>query len=210
MENIEYKGYNINIKSDEYGESPREWDNLGTMVCFHKKYDLGDKHNLSSDSFNSWDEMEEHIKKEYNTLIVLPLFLYDHSSISLRTYRHGQHSSWDCGQVGFLFVEKEKVKKEWNVKKFSAKLKKQIEKTLLSELDTYDNHIRGEVYSYCIVDQFKNDIDSCGGFYGYEHEENGLLEYAKNAIDCHIEVERKSKQERIKNLIKNKVELAYR
>lgn len=33
------------IQWDEYPESPREWDNLGTMVCFHNRYRLGDKHN---------------------------------------------------------------------------------------------------------------------------------------------------------------------
>lgn len=30
------------IQLDEYPKSPREWDNLGTMVCFHRDYKLGD------------------------------------------------------------------------------------------------------------------------------------------------------------------------
>lgn len=33
------------IQRDEYPESPREWDNLGMMVCFHRDYKLGDPHN---------------------------------------------------------------------------------------------------------------------------------------------------------------------
>lgn len=33
------------IQWDEYPESPREWDNLGTMVCFHRDYKLGDPYN---------------------------------------------------------------------------------------------------------------------------------------------------------------------
>ena len=33
------------IQWDEYPKSPREWDNLGTMVCFHRDYKLGDQHN---------------------------------------------------------------------------------------------------------------------------------------------------------------------
>ena len=33
----------IRIMHDECAESPREWDNLGTMVCAHRRYSLGDE-----------------------------------------------------------------------------------------------------------------------------------------------------------------------
>lgn len=38
----DYKGYTIKIYHDEDAESPRDWDNLGEMVCFHRRYNLGD------------------------------------------------------------------------------------------------------------------------------------------------------------------------
>lgn len=41
----EIKGFTLKIVADDSPESPREWDNLGTMVCFARRYDLGDKHN---------------------------------------------------------------------------------------------------------------------------------------------------------------------
>jgi len=31
------------IMYDPEPVNPREWDNLGTMVCFHKRYNLGDE-----------------------------------------------------------------------------------------------------------------------------------------------------------------------
>lgn len=31
------------IEYDDHAESPREWDNLGTMVCWHRHYTLGDE-----------------------------------------------------------------------------------------------------------------------------------------------------------------------
>lgn len=34
--------YKVEIAQDELAESPRMWDNLGTMVCAHRNYDLGD------------------------------------------------------------------------------------------------------------------------------------------------------------------------
>ena len=36
MTNIKYKGYSINIEQDNTAESPREWDNLGTIISKHK------------------------------------------------------------------------------------------------------------------------------------------------------------------------------
>jgi len=36
------------VERDDYPNNPRSWDNIGTMVCFHSKYDLGDKHYYGS------------------------------------------------------------------------------------------------------------------------------------------------------------------
>ena len=180
IETEEYKGYKIEIRQDEYAESPREWDNIGKMICFHGRYDLGDKHELSSSDFNSWEELEEFIYKEYNPLIVLPLYLYDHSGITMNTT--GFHCRWDSSQVGFIYVSKENVKKEWNVKKISPKLKEKVKKLLISEVKTYDYYIRGNVYWYSIVDENENTLDTLSGFFG-DNENSGLLEDAKNMID---------------------------
>lgn len=38
----------VRIIHDSDYESPREWDNIGTMVCWHSKYNLGDKHEYKS------------------------------------------------------------------------------------------------------------------------------------------------------------------
>lgn len=37
----------LRIVQDVDTESPREWDNLGTMICWHSRYNLGDDHNYS-------------------------------------------------------------------------------------------------------------------------------------------------------------------
>lgn len=34
----------LKIVHDEHPESPREWSNLGTMICFHPHGNLGDRH----------------------------------------------------------------------------------------------------------------------------------------------------------------------
>ena len=39
----QHNGYTISIYYDEDAQSPRDWDNLGTMVCWHRRYDIGDE-----------------------------------------------------------------------------------------------------------------------------------------------------------------------
>lgn len=34
----------LKVVYDDCGESPRDWDNLGKMVCWHSRHSLGDKH----------------------------------------------------------------------------------------------------------------------------------------------------------------------
>ena len=80
-----YKGYTINIEKDLDPLNPRtEFDNLGKMVCFHDRYDLGDKdHGINHNDFNSWKEMFDHIKRTEIVAVILPLYLYDHSGITI-------------------------------------------------------------------------------------------------------------------------------
>lgn len=223
MENIQYKGYTINIKYDEICESPRVWDNLGNMLCFHNSYDLGDSNIKDEFCYNkecklknltdyckNWDEVGEVLKKEFNAVVIMPLWLYDHSNISMKTCRHGQHSGWDCGQVGFIYVTRENILKEYGVKRITKKLIEKVENILINEVEIYSDYISGNCYGYNIENEEGDFIDSCCGFYGYDFENNGLLEYAKNAIDCDIEKIREEKQKKLKSFIKNRVELAYR
>ena len=82
-----YNGMTIKIYADELAESPREWDNLGKMCCFHKRYNLGDKHTMTV------DEVQELVQRE--DVIALPLYLYDHSGITMNTT--GFSCPWDSG-----------------------------------------------------------------------------------------------------------------
>lgn len=43
VEQFEHNGYIIRILYDIEPGSPREWDNVGTMVCWHNRYNLGDE-----------------------------------------------------------------------------------------------------------------------------------------------------------------------
>jgi hypothetical protein len=169
---------------DDYPESPRDWDNLGTMACFHRRYTLGDKDiPFSSDDFNGWDEMEEYILKSLDAAVVLPLYLYDHSGITMNTT--GFNCRWDSGQIGFIYITKDKIMKEYGVKRIRRQLKEKVEKMLVNEVEVYDQYLTGDVYCFSIVKVTKCDEghehetteDSCSGFYGYDIKINGILDH---------------------------------
>jgi|GEM_PF-5179386 len=68
--------FTLSIVQDEDPLNPRlDYDNLGKMICFHKRHNLGDEHNIDPSDFNGWDEMEEHLTKEHDAVIILPLYL---------------------------------------------------------------------------------------------------------------------------------------
>ncbi|MCK4237452.1 MAG: hypothetical protein KAX38_10065, partial [Candidatus Krumholzibacteria bacterium] len=99
---IEHKGHTIRIDYMEDSESPREWDNLGIMICFHRRYDLGDEHELDTEDYANWDSMRDHIIKELDAAIVLPLYLLDHGGITMSTTPFS--CPWDSGQIGWTYI----------------------------------------------------------------------------------------------------------
>jgi len=167
----------LKIFYDDSFESPRNWDNLGKMICFHNRYNLGDEHNYNSDDYSGWDEMEQDIIKNEDVAVILPLYLYDHSGITISTNPFG--CRWDSWQVGFAIVTKEAVRKEFMSKRVSKKQIEKAEKILLTEVDIYDTYIRGDVYGFEVLDKNEDVINSCWGFYGTDFEKNGIAEYVE-------------------------------
>lgn len=161
----------IEILQDSDPENPRKWcEHLGTMICFHRHYDLGDKHRYRSDEFTGWEHMRRCFERDH---LLLPLYLYDHSGITMST--NPFHCPWDSGQVGFIVVSKEKVREEYGVKIISAKVRDRALAALRSEVAVYDHYLTGDVYGFRILDKDGDEVDSCWGFYGIEHCEQQAL-----------------------------------
>jgi hypothetical protein len=173
IEVIERNGKRAEIFYDEFPEDPRDmFDNFGTMVCQHMHYNLGDhKIKLDLHNFESCDEIEECLKSEYNAEIILPLYLYDHSGITISTSPF--QCSWDSGQVGFIFVDHETCVKEFG-EDYS---REKIIDILKCEVEEYDAYLRGEMYGYRILEKARcphcnevldnYDQDALEASYGY-------------------------------------------
>lgn len=182
-ETTTFGDYTIRVMADPDGESPREWDNLGTMVCWHNRYNLGDV-----DGEREYESPESFLEEIGDDVIILPLYLYDHSGITMNTT--GFSCPWDSGQVGYIYVSLEKVREEYKWKRITKKRREHIEKYLTGEVETYDMFLRGDVYGFNITREDEDgeevDIDSCWGFYGGD-DPYMTEEVIKGAIQYDIE-----------------------
>ena len=229
--------YKLKIKQDQdISDSPRDWDNLGTMVCWHNRYDLGDEQRR--DDVNDWlrelaesldptlydrieywengdgwtrlynaeqakrdaafDEInadleatilghtpgasDAHIARLNKRLgewilwspnyhasvlsdekikaailavidrevIMLPLYLYDHGGITMNV--GGYSCPWDSGQVGYIYVTRADVLKEFSAKRLTKELRAKAERILRQEVKTYAQFLEGDVYGYVIYE----------------------------------------------------------
>ena len=169
METLTNGTKTIKIFNDEDPTNPRtEWDNLGTMICFHKRYSLGDKHTFSINDAILFE-------KNRKDCIIMPLYLYDHSGITIATKPFS--CPWDSGKVGFIYITKKKAREEYSWKVINKARELKIRGYLENEVNTYDQFLRGEVYRFEVYEG-EELIDSCGGFFGSDHKESGLFDHA--------------------------------
>lgn len=259
IETVEYRGYTLKLKQDDDGESPREWDNLGTLIWWHRRYTSPDKNEFSSpEDFyaelsglnpddlewadrradGSWDKdvwdgdyfkwkgrwrhkdnLKELQWKEIDrSYVVLPVYMYDHSGITINT--GGFSCPWDSGQVGYIYCSKERFLKETGYTKKQLFKEGKAVKMLEDEVKTFDDYLTGNVVGY-VVYKDGEECDGIGsavwgfypdhdnyhdGYYGFGY----AIEEAKSWIDADISEKEEAHFQRLKTWIKNRVPLYAR
>ena len=200
LETIEYREHVVKIYPDLDPLSPRtEVDNFGTMVCFHRRYMLGDKHD-----FPNADAVIEHIQE--TQALSVPLYLYDHGGVTMNTT--GFSCPWDSGQVGVIFVTAEQVRKEYGVKRIGRKVRAKALDVLKAEVKEYDDFLTGSVYGYVTEDSDGEHVGSCWGFFG---DTDYMIEEAKREVDAILQTEYQEKKANWENgnAIKPKGQAAF-
>ena len=161
-----YRGHRIEVYTDDFPIDPREWDHNTTMFCWHKEYELGDVTDADID----------HVKDliDRGVLVSLPLYLYDHSGISMSTNNsYPFNCPWDAGQVGWITMPKDYVEDIGE---------EQAMKIMRKEVAEYDAYLAGEVYCWEAIEiATEETADGDGSYYGDSLED--ILENARKTID---------------------------
>jgi hypothetical protein len=186
VESFDHLGLRVSIQQDDSSTSdPRGWDNLGHMICWHPHYKLGDEQFSGPEDVGGSRTMQDVSRwlfRERKATVMLPLYLLDHSGITMSAgapiYRHspkdkavraagrfmGDDAGWDTSMVGFIYATKEAEAETPDVVKY-----------LRGEVETYDDFLTGNVYGYVVEDRDGEVLDSCWGFFP-NHPETGYEE----------------------------------
>ena len=128
------------------------------------------------------NKLEERIQKEFDKrFISLPVYLYDHGSLTIST---GSFSCpWDSGQLGLIYVSKEKVRQDYGIKHVTQAWVERIEGYLKGEVKTYDQYLTGDVWGFQVFEvpegmdpeelgeEELEEVESCYGFFGEDAAE---------------------------------------
>lgn len=167
--------YTLTIDYDDYDESPRENDNLWTLVTAHRNYAWDEE--LPEDCESLEDAFIEHLDDKWLTMDQVyyhRVWLMDHLWLSVRTSPFW--CQWYSGQWGYIYVSHDRYKEEcipveWETDEQSAL------KYLDGEIETLNRYYSWEIYRFSISavkkkmidwEEYTGDlehIDSCGWFY---------------------------------------------
>lgn len=146
---------------------------------------------------------------EKNGIAYLPLYVYEHSGITMRT--GGFSCPWDSGQAGWIYTTKEEILKcgrmikseKGNYIKITERnWRKAAQIWMEGEVELYDQYLQGECYGY-IIDELDMDdqaslesamdvideddvtwnenIESCWGFFSDKWGDDLVEEIAREA-----------------------------
>ena len=178
----------VKIDENEWFESPRDWENLGTLYTWESGYCSPDRHNYSDvleflgellgetlvekihNQYTDTGSFMDDISKRMDKLgyILYPVSKYDHSLVR---YFLGISSGWDTGTIGVIFAEKKKICEWFNTKKVTQKVREKVVQNFESELELYTDYANG-YGMYCVeIEKFSGEqVEIVGGYYKPNHE----------------------------------------
>jgi len=174
IETFEVGNKIVRIFQDENPTSPRDDDNLGTILYTSSRYVLGDEQ-VTPEEIREITERKD--------VVWLPVYAYIHSGTRLRTASfHGLlpqgHAEFDSGMRGIIYADRETILKNFGKKLLTKKLREKTAEILAAEIETYDRYFCGDIYGYTISTKETCDscgnteeevVDSCWGYYGFNY-----------------------------------------
>ena len=193
-----YRRYAIKVYPDDCLTSPDDWgdDNLFLIADHRQLFVKRDGFMLNR---MEPDEIKE-IEKQYH---IFPLAAYIHSGVSLSLSRKGYpfNDAWDSGYIGAVFSSK----KEWRTKMKAHNAAQGL-------IETWNEHLAGNVWGYQIEDKNGAHVDSCWGYYGdyINLRENDMLDEARAEIDADVQSTVQKHAKRLKAYMRHHVPIIKR
>lgn len=156
------------LREDEERELKKQKEGKENRLRFAREAILRMTSSIESDDEET---MRRAIEKE---VILLNVFMYDHGNVAFSTADFGDR--WDSGQVGVIYVTKEKIRHEYG-RRITARTIRRVTKCLEGEIEVYSSWASGDVYGFVVEDKDGEDEDSCWGFFGSNPLTNGIADY---------------------------------
>jgi hypothetical protein len=103
--------------------------------------------------------------------VVLPIYLYDHSGLSMRTTPFS--CPWDSGQVGWIYMTPKEIRERYQKKRISKQCREAVAAALVEEIRRYNHYLQGDVYGFEFTSD-SGEFIGCYEFYGSTLEETGI------------------------------------
>ena len=161
-EKIEYNDYTIEIRHDEWCDSPTDWGN----------YEI--KEFRTSDERDEFVDDDIELAKQLVAGTTLWLDKYEHSGVSFSLSGEGMQCRWDTSSRCALLIMSE----DYALNADSTP--ESLRELARSSIGEYNQWLDGDVYRYVIYDGDGEEIDNLSGIYGYGY----ALDEAKGCIDC--------------------------
>lgn len=161
----------IKIVYDHDYDSPQ--DSFCKLYCWHKRYTIGENHN--------YDNPGQCMEELSNNGLCGYLYMYDHGQVAISCQPFNDR--FDSGLLGVWHVS------EKDLADFPDK--ESALRAVADFLDIYTDYLNGHVFGVRIVDEkicdccgqtMEDEVDSCYGFYGSNHEKSGLFDFVKEVL----------------------------
>ena len=170
---------------DQHATNPRECDNLGTiLIAPNKAHWVASPDDVVDTSIpfgNNPCEHWENLRREQLNLkksdiaIAYPITKHEHGEISLSL---GYKQGWDYTVSGFVYVTKETLRKEYDLRRITKSIILYAKNCLRDELDTLTAWLNGDCYGWQIKEYALTDdgldwkevdtLDACWGYFDKE------------------------------------------
>lgn len=161
------------VEPDTDPMHPRfEFDHASRMLTWHPRHNR-----LTEEHCPREDAQWEVNRKLKDGALVVKLYLYEHSGLTIRTTPFDD--PWDSGCVGFAYLMPDKGRKE-----FGRYWRKRGRAAIEVEVRVLDQYLTGDVWGVIIETEDGEHVESCWGFYGHEYAEEEaarMLEDARQA-----------------------------